>query len=74
MKIPMKILTAVMTAMTATGKSMSEALIFASINPLYDSRLFIELQEKYTLRTCLADKLLLIFVLILKIICVQNMF
>ena len=27
-----------------TGKSMSEALIFASTNPQYDDRLFIELQ------------------------------
>ena len=35
-----------------TGKSLSEALILASINPLYDNRLFIELQEKYKLSTC----------------------
>ena len=27
-----------------TGKSLSEALIFASTNPQYDDRLFIELQ------------------------------
>jgi hypothetical protein len=27
-----------------TGKSLSEALIFASTNPQYDNRLFIELQ------------------------------
>ena len=27
-----------------TGKSLPEALIFASINPQYDDRLFIELQ------------------------------
>ena len=26
-----------------TGKSLSEALIFASINPQYDKRLFMEL-------------------------------
>ena len=26
-----------------TGKSFSEALIFASINPQYDNRLFMEL-------------------------------
>ena len=32
------------TDYTHTGKSMSEALIFASINPQYDNRLFIELQ------------------------------
>ena len=30
-----------------TGKSMSEALIFASTNPRYDDRLFIELQVQY---------------------------
>ena len=27
-----------------TGESLSEALIFASTNPIYDDRLFIELQ------------------------------
>ena len=30
-----------------TGKSLSEALIFASINPHYDDRFFIELQVQY---------------------------
>ena len=30
-----------------TGKSLSEALIFASTNPEYDNRLFIELQFQY---------------------------
>ena len=30
-----------------TGKSLSEAFIFASINPQYDDRLFIELQVQY---------------------------
>ena len=30
-----------------TGKSLSEALIFASTNPQYDHRLFIELQDQY---------------------------
>ena len=30
-------------AHTSTGKSLSEALIFASINPRYDNRLFMEL-------------------------------
>ena len=29
------------------GKSLSEALIFASTNPQYDNRLFIELQVQY---------------------------
>jgi uncharacterized protein (DUF934 family) len=31
----------------STGKSLSEALIFASTNPQYDDRLFIELQVQY---------------------------
>ena len=31
----------------STGKSLSEALIFASTNPQYDNRLFIELQVQY---------------------------
>ena len=30
-----------------TGKSLSEALVFASTNPQYDGRLFIELQVQY---------------------------
>ena len=30
-----------------TGKSLSEALIFASTNPQYDDRLFKELQVQY---------------------------
>ena len=30
-----------------TGKSLSEALIFASTNPQYDNRLLIELQIQY---------------------------
>ena len=30
-----------------TGKSLSEALIFASNNPQYDDRLFIELPGQY---------------------------
>ena len=30
-----------------TGKSLSEALIFASTNPQYDNRLFIELRLQY---------------------------
>ena len=40
-----------------TGKSLSEALILPSINPLCDNRLFIELQEKYKLSTCCVHKL-----------------
>ena len=52
-----------------TGKSLSEALILASICPLYDIRLFIELQEKYKLSTCCIH----IF-LTFKTICVHNIF
>ena len=33
--------------MKDTGKSLSEALIFASTNLQYDDRLFIELQVQY---------------------------
>ena len=40
------------TQYVSTGKSVSEALIIESVNPQYDERLFIELQEKYKLRTC----------------------
>ena len=49
-----------------TGKSLSEALIFASTNPQYDDRLFIELQVQYMKipssnlgRTCCVQKLFL---------------
>ena len=35
-----------------TGKSFSEALILASVNPQYDKRLFIEFKEKYKVTTC----------------------
>ena len=34
-----------------TGKSFSEALILASVNPQYDNRLFIELQLQYEKNT-----------------------
>ena len=47
-----------------TGKSLSEALIFASTNPQYDDRLFIEWQVQYMKipsenlgRTCCVQKL-----------------
>ena len=45
-----------------TGKSLSEALILASINPKYDKRLFTELRvqyvhENYKLSTCWVHKL-----------------
>ena len=37
----------VMTAVTATGKSFSEALILASTNPQYEKRLFTDLPVQY---------------------------
>ena len=56
---------------SSTGKSLSEALIFASTNPQYDGRLFIEfrvhqactfntrkLQAQNKLRTCCVQKLI----------------
>ena len=60
-----------------TGKSFSEALIFASTNPQNDDRLFNELQVQYMKipssnlgRTCCVQKLFLIF----RTIFVHNMF
>ena len=60
-----------------TGKSLSEALIFASTNPQYDNRLFIELQVQYMKIpssnlgiTCCVLKLFLTF----RTIFVKNMF
>ena len=61
----------------STGKSLSEALIFASTNSQYDDRLFIELQVQYMKipssnlgRTCCVQKLFLTF----RTIFVHNMF
>ena len=67
--------------LTSTGKSLSEALIFALNNPQYDDRVFIELQVQYVDnawkfqaqnmgRTCCVQKLFLTF----RTIYVQNMF
>jgi hypothetical protein len=60
-----------------TDKSLSEALIFASTNPQYDDRLFIDLQVQYMKipssnlgRTCCVQKLFLTF----RTIFVHNMF
>ena len=39
-----------------TGKSFSEALIIASVNPQYGKTLFIEFPEKYKFRTCCVQK------------------
>ena len=59
------------------GKSLSEALIFASTNPQYDDRFFIELQVQYMKipssnlgRTCCVQNFFLIF----RTIFVHNMF
>ena len=53
---------------TDKGKYLSEALIFASTNPKYDNRVFIELQVQYMKipssnlgRTCCVQKLFLTF-------------
>ena len=60
-----------------TGKSLTEALIFAQTNPQYDDRLFIELRVHYMKipssnlgRTCCVHKLFLTF----RTIFVHNMF
>jgi hypothetical protein len=60
-----------------TGKSLSEPLIFASTNPKYDDRLFIELQVQYMKisssnlgRTCCVQKLFPTF----RTIFLHNMF
>ena len=47
--------------MNFTGKSMSEALILASINAKYDDRLFVELrvQENYKFSTCCVHQIVL---------------
>ena len=61
----------------STGKSLSEALIFALTNPQNDDRLFIELQVQYMKirssnlgRTCCVQKLFFTF----RAIYVHNMF
>ena len=63
--------------MEVTGKSLSEALYFASTNPQYDDRLFIEIQVQYMKipssnlgRTYCVQKLFLTF----RTIFVHNMF
>ena len=56
-----------------TGKSLSEALIFASTNPQYDERLFIEymkIPSSNLGRRCCVQKLFLTF----RTIFVHNMF
>ena len=61
-----------------TGKSLSEALIFASTNPKYDDRLFIELQVQY-MKTTSSEHVVytncfFVFVLTFRTIYVHNMF
>ena len=57
-----------------TGKSESEALIFESVNPHYDKRLFIEFPGKNKFTTCCVQKCLFyVFVLTFKTIFVHNM-
>ena len=43
------------------GKSFSEALILASVNPEYGKRLFIEFPQKNKFRTCCVQKLVFLF-------------
>ena len=45
----------------STGKSLSEALILASINPKYDDRLFIELRVQYMKTTSSEHSELVVF-------------
>ena len=42
-----KVSSRALLALNNTGKSLSEALFFASTNPQYDVKLFIELQVQY---------------------------
>ena len=46
LKVPLNVSTTKLDFLH-TGKSFSEALIFASTNPQYDDKLFIELQVQY---------------------------
>ena len=62
----------------STGKSLSEAVIFASANPQYDDRLFIELQVQYMKTTgseyVVDINCFFVFILIFKANNVHNMF
>ena len=61
-----------------TGKSFSEQLIIASVNPQYDNRLFIELQVQYekniSLEHVAYKNCFFVFVLTFKTIFVHIMF
>ena len=58
-----------------TGKSFSEALILASVNPQYDKRLFIEFPRKIStsLEHVVYNKCFFVFVLTFKTIFEHNM-
>ena len=62
----------------STGKYLSEALIFASKNPQYDDRLFIELQVQYmkiaSSEHVIYTNCFFVFVLTFRTIFVHNMF
>ena len=67
----------ILSPASSTSKPLSEALIFASTNPQYDDRLFIELQVQYMKitssnlgRTCCVQTLFLTF----RTVFVHNMF
>ena len=75
--LQLKIVKYIQNTLCFTGKSLSEALIFASTNLQYDDRLFIELKIQYMKipssnlgRTCCVQKLFLTF----RTIFVHNMF
>ena len=63
---------------SCTGKSMSEPLIFASTNPQYDNRLFIELRVQYmkiaSSEHVVYTNCFVVFVLTFRTIYVHNMF
>ena len=45
----------------STGKSFSEVLILASVNPQYDKRLFIEFLRKRQIQNMLCTKIVFLF-------------
>ena len=49
-----------------TGKSLPEALILASINPLYDNILFIKLHEKIQVEHMLCTQIIFVLFLLWK--------
>ena len=59
---------------SGTGNFFSEALIFASFNPQYGKRLFIQFTKKHSLEHVVYKKCFFVFVLTFKTIFVHNMF